>query len=179
MHVPVADLVGHPGATRSVHETVDRADVGDPDESWGPADDSLVGPFELDLHLDSVVEGILVRGTVIFDLEVPCARCSEPVGVHREAEVTELFTDPRKLDPDDEPDPGYELSIDTLTIDLETMLRDVVLLDYPFNIHCEDGCEVVTSEDVSLRTEDEDAQIRESTPDPRWAKLADLDLPSD
>ena len=87
MRVPVTDLVGTPGASRDVHETVVRADLDGTSESdtdtalegWGPAADVVQDPIEVALTLDAITEGILARGTVDVDLVVPCSRCLEAV----------------------------------------------------------------------------------------------------
>ncbi len=183
MRLAVTDLVDHPGATREFRRVVEREELTDTD-SWGPADEALASALDLDLHLDSVVEGILVRGTVSFSLDLPCARCTEPVRLDVSAQVAELFVDPVKADPDDEWDEGYELIDQRAAIDLSTLLRDVVVLDLPSRpVHADglrpDGepCAPPTIDGVEVRSEDEDATLRASTPDPRWAALADLELP--
>lgn len=180
MRVPVTDLVGRPGATRRHSASVAHEDVGaDP---WGPAEEALTGPIGVDVQLDSVVEGIFVHGTVTFTLELPCGRCLEPVVVDREVPVSELFQDPNKLEEGDELEPGYELVGDRSAIDLERMLHDVVLLDLPVRVICERaGCTTTgaVEADVAVRTEEEDLLRRSAQPDPRWSRLADLDLPGD
>lgn len=176
MRVVVTDLVGRPGESRHYTASLTRERVGD--DPWGPAEDALTGEIELDLHLDSVVEGILVHGDVVFDLVLDCARCLEPVTVARTASVSELFQDPRKLEPGEEAEPGYELVDDHTAIDLERMLHDVVVLDLPVRVHCErpDCAPASLAEDVVLVREGEEVP---RPPDPRWAKLADLELPED
>lgn len=176
MRVPVADLVGRPGASREHTTTVSREEVGG--DPLGPAEDVLCWPVELELHLDSVVEGILVRGSLHYVAELPCARCLEPVEIERDLDVAELFQDPRRIGLDDEPpEEGYEILADGTMIDLETLFRDAILLDLPGRVVCPDGCEPIdTPEDVSLRSEDEHQHVLENTPDPRWAKLAELDI---
>lgn len=176
VRVVVTDLVGRPGESRPYRASLTRERVGD--DPWGPAEDALTGEIELDLHLDSVVEGILVHGEVVFDLVLDCARCLEPVTVSRTATVSELFQDPRKLDPGDEVEPGYALVDDNSALDLERMLHDVVVLDLPVRVYCErtDCAPAPLDEDVALVREGEPTP---RGPDPRWAKLADLDLPDD
>lgn len=175
MHVPVADLVGKPGATRTLHRTIAVEDVGD--DPWGPAEDALTGDVDLALGLDSVIEGIWVHGRVAWQLEMDCGRCLRPVALDRAAEVGELFADPRRLEEGEEPDEGYELIEDTSAIDLERLLHDVIVLDLPTSVRCgRDDCTAPVGDGVALLTEDELAQHREDEPDPRWAKLAELDL---
>lgn len=178
VRVPVIDLVGNPGASRALARTVARVDIGDPTEDWGPADEALAGPIEFDLHLDAVVEGILVRGELAYELELPCSRCTRDTRIEFRTAVAELFQDPRKLEPGDEPDPGYELIDAHTAIDLETMVRDVVLLDLPMRVHCgRDDCAPPAAADVVVRSEDEHDGTMISGPDPRWAKLGELDVP--
>ncbi|MFP5310740.1 MAG: YceD family protein [Actinomycetes bacterium] len=178
MRIPVTDLVGRPGSTRDVVESVVRADVGT--DPWGPAEEGLRDPLHLDLQLDAVVEGIFVHGTVGFTVELTCARCLEPVEVEREVDVAELFQDPAKLDPEDELEEGYALVADRSALDLERMLHDVVILGLPVRVTCDrPECVPYASDDVALVTEDEHVEQLEGRPDPRWARLAELDLPHD
>lgn len=175
MLVPVADLVGKPGATRALHRTIAVGDVGD--DPWGPAEEALTGDLELDLGLDSVIEGIWVHGTVRWCLRLDCGRCLRPVDLEREAEVGELFADPRRLHEGEEIDEGYEFVEDGSAIDLERMLHDLVVLDLPTSVRCgRDDCVAPVGEGVAVLAEDDLRAQRDDQPDPRWAALADLDL---
>lgn len=177
MRVPVTDLVGHPGASKPYTATLEREDVGDAEASWGPADDALRGPIEVDLDLDSVVEGILARGTLTFTVELPCARCLEPQSAEHTVHVAELFQDPRKREDDDEEDPGYEIVDDLTAIDLSTLIRDAVLMDLPVRVLCREDCQGLCPVCGTDRNREDCGHRPEAAPDPRWAKLAELDLP--
>lgn len=177
MRVPVTDLVGHPGATRPLSAEVERDAFGE--DPWGPADDALDGPLVLELHLDSVVEGILVRGRIEVGLTLPCARCLAPQRADRTLEVAELFLDPTKREDDEDDDPGYELLDDRTAIDLSTMVRDAVVIDLPVRVLCRDDCAGLCPVCGEDRNQRDCGHGDESTPDPRWAKLADLDLPNE
>ncbi len=176
MRVAVHDLVDQPGSTRELSRVVERDELTDKD-SWGAADEALRSPIEIDLRLDSVIEGLLVHGTVAFTLAVDCARCTESFELEIEEPVSELFVDPMKADPEDEWDEGYELLEARTSVDLSALLRDVVVLAVPTRPLHPEPCAPPTIEGVEVRTEDEDATLRASTPDPRWAALADLDVP--
>ncbi|MDX1659670.1 MAG: DUF177 domain-containing protein [Nitriliruptorales bacterium] len=176
MRVPVADLVGKPGETRAVARVLEREEIEDLERSWGPADDMLEGRIELDLHLDSVVDGILVRGRVVFTVGRPCARCLAMQHREHVVEVAELFADPRRLEEDDEPDPGYEITDDLTAIDLSTMIRDAVLMDLPMRVLCREDCQGLCPVCGADRNEVDCGHEPENEPDPRWAKLAELDL---
>lgn len=177
MHVAVTDLVGHPGATRELERAVDADEFGD--DPWGPAEGALIGTIHLALHLDSVVEGILVRGRVRVPLELACARCLRPQPVERDVEVAELFVDPTRREPDEDDDPGYELIDDLTAIDLTTLVRDALLVDLPVRVLCAEHCRGLCPVCGANRNLDECGHDPTPTADPRWAVLAELDLRDD
>ena len=174
MRVPVTDLVGQPGTTRPLTVAVERSAFG-PDP-WGPADEALLDPVVLDLHLDAVVEGVLVRGELEVSLELPCARCLTAQRLERTLRVAELFADPTKREDDEEEDPGYELLDDRTAIDLSTMVRDAVVIELPVRVLCHDACQGLCPECGADRNVTDCGHADTEPTDPRWAKLADLDL---
>lgn len=175
MFVPVTDLVGNPGATRRLTRSIAVEEVGD--DPWGPAEGALHDELDLDLVLDAVVEGVYVSGAVSWRLTMTCARCLRELDVDRSVDVGELFADPRRLDPDDEVDEGYELVEGATAIDLERMLHDLVVLDLPTRPQCgRDDCEVPAADGVVFMTADEARVADEQRVDPRWAALQGLDL---
>ena len=176
MRVPVTDLVGHPGATRALVQDVVPEEVDEHDE-WGPADDTLDGPLRVDLGLDAVVEGILVRGTVDFDLEVPCARCLTPQRLEHTIPVAELFTDPRKVEEEADDEDGYRIDDDLAHIDLGPLLRDTVVMEVPVRVLCRDDCQGLCPVCGTDRNETDCGHRPDEDPDPRWAALAELDVP--
>ncbi len=175
MRVTVTGLVDHPGETRAVRRDVPAEEFG-PDP-WGHVDGAIEDPIELDLHVDSVVEGILVRGTLRFTLALACGRCLEDQRRHLDVDVAELFVDPVRREGDDEPEPGYELLDDRTAIDLSTLVRDAILIDFPVRILCRDDCRGLCPACGADRNEFDCGHETGDTPDPRWAKLAELDLP--
>ena len=175
MRVPVTDLVDQPGATRALVESVAPDDVDEHDE-WGPADGTLVGPLQLDLTLESVVEGILVRGTVDVDLDVACARCLEVQRLEHTVPVAEMFTDPRRVEEGDDED-TYLLDVDLSHLDLGPMLRDTVVMEVPVRVLCREDCQGLCPRCGANRNEVDCGHRPGDEPDPRWAKLADLDVP--
>ena len=177
MRVPVSDLVGHPGETRGLRRDVEAAAFGD--DPWGPAAEEVQDPVELDLHLDAVVEGVLVRGSIGFHVRLACARCLVPQDVTYTVEVAELFQDPTKREDDDEDDPGYELVDDLTAIDLSTLARDALIVDLPVRVLCDEACQGLCVECGADRNQVDCGHRPEAAPDPRWAKLADLDLPTE
>jgi len=175
VRVAIVDLVDHPGQTRAVRRAVPASTFGT--EPWGPTVDLVHDPVELDLHLDAVVEGILVRGTIDVRVEVACGRCLTPVELPLSLTVTELFTDPARREEDEEDDPGYELLDDRTAIDLSTLARDAVLIDLPVQVRCRPDCQGLCPTCGVDRNLEACGHDDEPGSDPRWAALADLDLP--
>lgn len=175
MRVSITGLVGRPGETRALTREVTVEEFGD--DPWGPAVAAVLDPVVLDLHLDAVVEGILVRGTLGFTVELPCARCLEPQRVWREVEVAELFLDPARREDGEEEDPGYELLDERTSIDLSVMARDALVVDLPLRVLCREDCLGLCPICGADRNAGDCGHRPGQEPDPRWAALAEIDLP--
>ena len=169
MRVAVTDLVGRPGATRPLRTTVERDDIVD----LGVADEALVGPIEVDAELDSVVEGILVRGRLAFGFVQPCARCLTDVRTDLGIEVAELFVDPARSD--EEVEEGYELDADA--IDIEALVRDTVVTAIPVRVLCREDCRGLCPVCGADRNEQDCGHEAEVIPDRRWSALGSVQLP--
>jgi uncharacterized protein len=122
-------------------------------------------PVELDLRLESVVEGVLVSGLATVQLRGECVRCLGEVSDELEIDVQELFVYPESDATDDE---ASRLEGDL--VDLEPLLRDGVVLDLPFQPLCREDCQGLCAEcGANLN---EDPQHTHDAPlDPRWEKL--------
>lgn len=179
MRVPVTELVGRPGATRELTRAVSPDVFGE--DPWGPTVTAIGDPVQLQLHLDAVVEGILVRGALGFLVELSCARCLVPQTVARDVEVAELFLDPSRRTMEDEegPEPGYELVDENTAIDLTTLVRDALLIDLPVRVLCRDDCQGLCETCGTDRNVHQCGHRREAVPDPRWTALAELKIDGD
>jgi uncharacterized protein len=184
VRVPVVGLFGRTGERRPLIGEVDPTEFGD--DPWGLAD-GVEGPVGLDLTLEAVSEGVLVRGEVSAALRIPCARCLAPTVHRRRAAVTELHRrvgrgpGPRgraaaEDDDAEGPDEGEEyLLVDGGTaLDLDRMVRDALLLDVPVRVLCRPDCAglcPVCGRDRNTGPCDHPAA---PTGDPRWAALDEL-----
>ena len=177
MRLTVKDLVGRPGETRPLRERV-PAEMFD-DDPWGPLVEAIVDDIDCDLHLDSVVEGILVRGTLGVALEVACGRCLTPTVIHRSVSVAELFVDPTKRFhvEEDADEPDFVLIDDNSAIDLSVMARDAVVLDLPLQVVCTPACKGLCPQCGEDRNKTSCGHVEASAPDPRWEALRKLQLP--
>ena len=127
-------------------------------------------PIELDLRLESVVEGVLVTGTAVVKVQGECVRCLDEVSDDLEIDVQELFVYPGSEATEDE---ASKLEGDL--IDLEPLVRDGVVLDLPFQPLCREDCQGLCAECGAHLNADPDHSHGEPV-DPRWGQLADLDL---
>jgi DUF177 domain-containing protein len=119
-------------------------------------------PIELDLRLESVVEGVLVTGTAAVQLRGECVRCLVEIEDEMDSEATE--------------DEASQMVGDL--IDLEPLVRDAVVLDLPFQPLCRDDCAglcVVCGADLNV----DPGHSHEKPIDPRWERLTSLDAHGD
>ena len=126
-------------------------------------------PVELDLRLESVVEGVLVTGTAKVQVRGECVRCLGPVSDELEVEIQELYVYPGV-----EPDNDLASRLEGDLIDLESLLRDAVVLDLPFQPLCREDCAGLCVECGVNLNENPDHR-HEADLDPRWAALQALE----
>ncbi|HEY8339106.1 MAG TPA: DUF177 domain-containing protein [Egibacteraceae bacterium] len=134
------------------------------------------GPLQISGVLESVVDGILVRGTLRAPLVLTCARCLAEIHQDATAEVAELYSSPERLDPDDELDPGYEIIEER--IDLDTLLRDALIPAVPYQPLCRPDCAGLCPT-CGIDRNTATCDCADTTIDPRWAALEGLRLPDD
>ena len=126
-------------------------------------------PVELDLRLESVIEGVLVTGTATVELRGECVRCLGEVSEQLEVDVQELFVHPESDATEEE---ASRLEGDLL--DLEPLLRDGVVLDLPFQPLCREDCQGLCVE-CGANLNDDPQHSHEAAVDPRWEKLRRLE----
>lgn len=159
--VSVAEILGRPGEYRDV-----------------PIAQSLEGvemalahlearPLTGTLRLESVVEGVLVTGSVAGRVGLECARCLTAFTAPLEVQVCELFAAPgHEGDPDAYRVAGSE-------IDLEPMLRDAAGLELPLNPLCQPECAGLCARCGKDLNQGACGCVEESS-DPRWDALSEL-----
>jgi uncharacterized protein len=129
-------------------------------------------PVELELRLESVVEGVLVSGTCRAQAQGECVRCLEPITVGVELEVQELFAYPDSASAEAEEIAQLEDEL----VDFRPVLRDAVVLALPLQPLCRDDCPGLCPV-CGVRLAD-DPEHHHDQVDPRWAALGGL-LPQD
>jgi uncharacterized protein len=121
-------------------------------EVLGVPDDAEV---ELDLRLESVMEGVLVTGTARAPLKGECVRCLEPLKQECAADFQETF------------------SVEGDHFDLEPVLRDAVVLSLPLQPVCREDCPGLCAT-CGARLADDPRHDHDDAVDIRWAALEGL-----
>lgn len=166
--IDTIDLPRRPGALRVLERQVPAlTDLGL--ELIGvPGDAEL----DLRLRLESVSEGVLVSGTVSAPLTGECGRCLRSISDTIEATFQELFAyaDTATDETTDDDEVGR---LDGDLIDLESTVRDAVVLALPVNPLCRVDCPGLCPE-CGVRLDELPAEHRHDQVDPRWAALVHM-----
>src|SRR5690625_1289498 len=123
--VSTRDLGRQPGATHALEMSVTSThDMGN----------QVIGVpagrrIDLDLRLESVMEGVLVTGVARAEASGECVRCLRPVAADVAVDTTELFVYPGQAHPDAE-DLGADEALPEVradSVDLEPTVIDAVV----------------------------------------------------
>lgn len=124
-------------------------------------------PIHVELRLESLNEGVVVRGSLSFAWNGRCRRCLQPVAGTLHPAVHEIFVrDP--VEGETRPLAGDQL-------DLEPVVRDGVLLELPLAPLCRPDCAGLCPEcgaDGNIAP----CACSDRETDPRWAGLERLQL---
>ena len=170
--------------------------------SWSVAAPELIGTdvigiqvgqqVDMEVRLESVVEGVLATGTARARASGVCVRCLEEVEQDLEVSFQELFAYPERAahhakvaapgarkgsgkDTDTDEDEQYVLDGDLM--DLEEVVRDAVVTALPFQPVCRDDCPGLCSLCGARLADDPGHQ--HDVIDPRWSALSSLGTPTD
>ncbi|UUS33149.1 MULTISPECIES: YceD family protein [Streptomyces] len=174
------ELGRRPGALQRItREVAAAADLGI---------DGVIGvpegsPVELDLRLESVMEGVLVTGTARATAEGECVRCLVPLRREVAADYQEMFSYPnpdsddarghRKAAADDAAEEDEDVTpLEDGMFDLEPLLRDAVVLALPMQPVCREDCAGLCAECGADLNENPDHH--HDAVDIRWAALQGL-----
>ncbi len=160
LRLVVADLVRRRGSRRAV-------ELSEPVEGLATGLVTVPPGAHVELHvgLERVNDGIVARGTARTRWESTCGRCLEPIAGDLEVHFDELF----------EPEPleGETYPLEHDVIDLEQMVRDVVLIELPTAPLCRPECAGICPEcGTDLNEAGCDCTLDDT--DPRWAALRSL-----
>ncbi|WAL64261.1 DUF177 domain-containing protein [Amycolatopsis cynarae] len=166
--IDTRELGRRAGLSRTVHRKVPvSTELGVPDVIVVPSGAEI----ELDLLLESVVEGVLVSGTAVAPTAGQCSRCLDPIEGQVEIELTELFAYPDSATEATTDEDEIARLVDD-RIDLEPVVRDALVLALPQVPLCDEDCAGLCQECGGKWADLEPGHGHE-TIDPRWAALVE------
>jgi uncharacterized protein len=160
LRVNAAELLRRPGSEKDIEVRFTLADLGVVDPRLR-GDDRVA----IDLHLESLTDGVVVRGLVTAPWHGICRRCATPAVGEVRCEIQELYQHV-VTDPD-----AFELVGDQL--DLAPMVREVIVLDAPMSPLCKDDCRGLCPECGADRNL-EACTCSGAVPDSPWGALDQL-----
>ncbi len=141
--------------------------------------------IEVDARLESVTEGILLTADIFATAKGECTRCLDPVAIDIERKIQELYYYAQKIEKskkkrseDDDLDLDIEedFMMEGDIMDLESPIRDAIVLALPINPLCSDDCQGLCPE-CGGKWAELAADHAHEVVDARWAGLKGLDLP--
>ena len=119
-------------------------------------------PVRIELRLEGLHDGVLVTGELDTVAHAECVRCLDPVEETVEVEFQELFAYSE--------DEAFDFTIRDDHVDLESVVRDAVVLALPFQPVCRADCPGLDPETGEKLPDGAVPAAREES-DPRWAAL--------
>ena len=160
--LPVRDILRAPGEMREFELTVPVAEKWGEGLAWVPEGEDV----HVNARLESVHEGILVTAEISTTYDGQCSRCLTDLTRPLEVEFQELFGYSG--------DEATDFEVQDDHVDLETGVRDAIVLSLPFQPVCQPDCPGLDPSTGEKLTE---APVTETQIDPRWTALAALSAP--
>ena len=119
-------------------------------------------PVRIELRLEGLHDGVLVSAEVDTTADAECVRCLDAVEVPVEVEFQELFAYSEHE--------AFDFAIRDDHVNLESVVRDAVVLALPFQPVCRPDCPGLDPVTGEKRPDGAVPDDREEA-DPRWAAL--------
>lgn len=160
--IAVFDLMHRPGEMRE--HTLDLSVT----EGFGNAVIAVTEgtPLHAEVRLESLHDGLLVTAEVDTVATGECVRCLIDVAQPVQVEIQEVFAYSE--------DEAFEYEVQDDHVDLEPVIRDVVVLSLPFQPVCQEDCLGLCPQ-CGVRLLDNPGHQHEEPIDSRWAALAGLE----
>ena len=126
--------------------------------------------LELDLRMESVVEGVLVTGAVSAEAQGECSRCLQPLRQPVDVHLTELYAYPQSTT-EQTTEEDEVRRVDGDLIDLTEAVTDALVLELPLQPRCAEDCAGLCAE-CGVRLAIAEPGHGHETIDPRWAALS-------
>lgn len=137
--------------------------------------------IEVDARLESVTEGVLLSAEIFAVAKGECGRCLDPIELVVEKRIQELYLYEKKVERkkgakvEDDLEIEDELLMDGDVMDLESPIRDAIVLSLPSNPLCSDECAGLCPDCGGKWAELPQNHAHEVI-DARWAGLSGLSI---
>ncbi len=115
----------------------------------GDSDATAVGDGAIDVRISKSGADVVVHGKAKVDVELPCARCLDPVKVTLSPEISVLMVPASKIKHDREHEMASSeadvLPYDGENVVLDDLVRDDLLLEIPMIPLCSEDCPGIAS----------------------------------
>ncbi|MDB4966592.1 MAG: ribosomal protein L32p [Myxococcales bacterium] len=160
-----------------VQEELTRTLLADALEGLDANLDASTGNVRVDLNKDD--DNVFARGDLRALVTVPCSSCLGPALVQIATPIKMTFV-AEPDDDDDSADPLDDLEVtshDRETIDLESVVRETLILSIPISPKCRENCLGLCATCGHNKNESDCGHKPPSLADPRLAVLKNLKLP--
>lgn len=169
--ISTRELARRPGTSRRDHKSFDAPEDLGSDIIAVPKGNRI----EWDFLLESVLEGVLVTGSVSARARGACVRCLDGLDLDLEVDVQELFVYPERhgaAQESGDQDAEEERVLHDDCADLGPSVRDAIVLALPFQPVCRDDCPGLCAQ-CGQRLAEAPGHQHEVI-DSRWSALAGL-----
>jgi uncharacterized protein len=135
------------------------------------------GPLQLEARISTTDKlTFYVSGIVLFQAVGECRRCLKEVQLKESITINGVFAFPVALEKmnlteeERENEGIFSLEYGAKTIDLTSLIREFILLDYPLYLQCSEDCKGLCPY-CGADLNREQCICQKSFIDPRWAKL--------
>lgn len=127
--------------------------------------------IDIDLRAESVADGILITGEIESAASGECGRCLDPINEEIHQSFQELFLYESRIsdNPDDDDEELFVMEGDEA--DIETAVRDAIILTMPLNPLCQQDCQGLCSECGEKWSSLPEGHSHQAL-DPRWKGLS-------
>ena len=163
LRVNSLELMRRPGSERTLSVETDT-------DALGIVDDPRFAPHtpvHVDLRLEALTDGIVVKGTIATRWQGICRRCAAPASGELVSRVDELYQEV-PTNPD-----AFELGD---MLDLVPMVRELLFLDAPVSPLCKDDCARLCP-NCGIDRNVDTCECTDVVGDPRWDALREWQQP--
>ncbi len=157
LRVPVVELLRRPGNRRHLRLEVPVGGLTVVDSHVAEGE-----PVTVDVELEALTDGVVVTGVLSVAWESACRRCLRPVHGVATAVVREVFAE--------RPVSDEQWAFDGEELDLEPMVRELLLLELPLAPLCREDCAGLCPTCGADRNEGA-CGCAQRPVDPRWQAL--------